>query len=462
MVSPSASRCQRRAAHVAGTSAPPSSAIRAPKRSRAGCRGEILPGDERLAEAEDRPRARSGSAGRTRTRPARSRVGARVEPHQHEVVALGEHVLLDLLRALGRDQQVEPELAALGGDPDGVRGGQRGRARPAGSAGQTLCASSITMRTGSRSCAAATASPSTAPATSDCSSRVASEPRSTTTQRTPDVEPRRAPSRSAAGPHAEQRSTPRLLARSAEPCASGGRSRSAPPASAGRSAASIAASAAYSSRSAIGSSRSSAAWAAGLELGEVQPQPRSPAPRGVDRDAARRLDGSVRRPPASAPARTSPRRTKSEFGSRITMRRSVSISSRSSITPSEYVLPEPDWPHRNVCRSKPPASSAQRHAGGERQLADVSCARAGSRALQPGADLVRRPGGSARRGTARRCPPHMPSPRACRILTSSARAARADRQVSAPASAGPARGEHLAETPRAAVDRAPRSRRPGA
>ena len=38
------------------------------------------------------------------------------------------------------------------------------------------------------------------------------------------------------------------------------------------------------------------------------------------------------------------------------MRRLVSSSSRSSTRPSEYVLPEPDCPHRNVCRSKPRAS----------------------------------------------------------------------------------------------------------
>ena len=35
----------------------------------------------------------------------------------------------------------------------------------------------------------------------------------------------------------------------------------------------------------------------------------------------------------------------------------VSRSSRSRRTPSAYVLPEPDWPQRNVWREKPPASS---------------------------------------------------------------------------------------------------------
>ena len=56
----------------------------------------------------------------------------------------------------------------------------------------------------------------------------------------------------------------------------------------------------------------------------------------LDSDFAPFHDLTVR--PASAglvPPRTVPRRTKSEFGSRMTRRRSVSVSSRSRITPSE-------------------------------------------------------------------------------------------------------------------------------
>ena len=53
-------------------------------------------------------------------------VGERVHPHQQQVVALREHVLVHLLRALRGDEQVEPELAALAGDPDGVLGRDRG------------------------------------------------------------------------------------------------------------------------------------------------------------------------------------------------------------------------------------------------------------------------------------------------------------------------------------------------
>ncbi len=45
------------------------------------------------------------------------------------------------------------------------------------------------------------------------------------------------------------------------------------------------------------------------------------------------------------------------------MRSDVSTSSRSKITPSEKVLPEPDWPQRNVCRSNPFASRLVRTEG---------------------------------------------------------------------------------------------------
>ena len=44
-------------------------------------------------------------------------------------------------------------------------------------------------------------------------------------------------------------------------------------------------------------------------------------------------------------------------GSRTTTRTDVSRSSCSRTTPSEYVLPDPDWPQKKVWRSNPPASS---------------------------------------------------------------------------------------------------------
>ena len=70
-------------------------------------------------------RARAGSAGRTRNVADEAEVGERVHPHHHQVVALAEDVLVDLLRPLRRDEQVEAELATLGGDPDCMLGHER-------------------------------------------------------------------------------------------------------------------------------------------------------------------------------------------------------------------------------------------------------------------------------------------------------------------------------------------------
>src|SRR5215217_3498233 len=39
-----------------------------------------------------------------------------VHPHQQQVVALRQDLIMDLLRALGGREQIEPELAAFGGD----------------------------------------------------------------------------------------------------------------------------------------------------------------------------------------------------------------------------------------------------------------------------------------------------------------------------------------------------------
>ena len=145
-----------------------------------------------------------------------------------------------------------------------------------------------------------------------------------------------------------------------------------------------AASSAYSSRSATGSSGA--------------PPPASPARappsavRGRRRPAARPASGSPR---SSGPRQRCPRpaaaaraaRSRSS-GSSTTMRRSVSSSSCSSTTPSEYVLPEPDWPQRKVWRPKPPASSENGTPGGEQQLADLEPGSPRSGLLEVGADLL--------------------------------------------------------------------------
>ena len=88
--------------------------------------------------------------------------------------------------------------------------------RSCGSAGQTLCASSITISTGERSSRRSHSRPSTAAAVSDCSVRVGSDPRSTTSPRRPVS--RAASSVEPASPraHTPSRSIPRLRTRSAE------------------------------------------------------------------------------------------------------------------------------------------------------------------------------------------------------------------------------------------------------
>ncbi len=106
--------------------------------------------------------------------------------------------------------------------------------------------------------------------------------------------------------------------------------------------------AAYSSRSAIGSRRSTAACSVASKSRKRTCR-RSLAV--VSRAAAPRLRPRRRtrsRTVSGASSRSSPSLTKSEFGSRITTRSDVSTSSRSRIVPSAYVLPDPDWPHRNV------------------------------------------------------------------------------------------------------------------
>ncbi len=111
----------------------------------------------------------------------------------------------------------------------------------------------------------------------------------------------------------------------------------------------------YSPRSASGSSRSTAAWAA----------------RGIVAKRMRRGSAAVLSAPSTwmsdlpsrwaassgASGRASPSRTKSALGSRTTMRSPVPSRSCSRMTPSAKVLPEPLWPHRNVCRPKPSARS---------------------------------------------------------------------------------------------------------
>ena len=259
------------------------------------------------------------------------------------------------------------------------RARSRGRSpdRP-GSRGQTLCASSMTIRIGSRTERRRQSAARTLSAAIAFSPGVCSDPRSTIATRGPPgwtrsctepvsppdqighrCRPRfriRAPSARVAGSGASSRRearSPTLLGAASIPLSS--RSTSAP----------------YSSRSAIGSSRSTAAC--------------SSASQSVNRTCSRSLPVSALRrttsPAAasrylsataeSAPSRTSPSRTKSELGSSTTIRRFVSRIRRSRTVPRAYVLPDPDWPQKKVCLSNPLASSETRNSGFEKHRADV-------------------------------------------------------------------------------------------
>lgn len=96
---------------------PPSSVMRAPKRTRAGC-DTIFP----ASDASPRPKSVAAETSGEGTNENSSPMYARSarEPHQDEVVALREDLLVLLLRALGRDDEIEPVRAPLGGDPDRV------------------------------------------------------------------------------------------------------------------------------------------------------------------------------------------------------------------------------------------------------------------------------------------------------------------------------------------------------
>ena len=192
-------------------------------------------------------------------------VGRRVHPHQHQVVALGEHVVVHLRRPLGGDQQVEPELAALPGDPHGVLGRERGQRLAAGRAGRRCGPRRSRTASGGAGRAAPTARASTASATVARSASTWMLPRSTTSARQSS-----SPSRPAArldGPRADQidhSSRPRLrirrlsaASRRATGCA-GRPSSSATVARPRPRARSAVSSAAYSSRSRSGSSSATA------------------------------------------------------------------------------------------------------------------------------------------------------------------------------------------------------------
>ena len=65
-------------------------------------------------------------------------------------------------------------------------------------------------------------------------------------------------------------------------------------------------------------------------------------------------------------------------------------------------MPEPDWPHRNVWRPNPPASSRSGTPLGECELSHVELRAVGARTLEPGAHLLR--GGATHQSVVERAP----------------------------------------------------------
>ena len=129
----------------------------------------------------------------------------------------------------------------------------------------------------------------------------------------------------------------------------------------------------YSPRSTSGSSCRTAAWAC---VGIVANRIRNGSA-DLESAPSTRMPAAARRCPASAGAsgRGWPSRTKSALGSSTTMRRSVPSRSCSRMTPRAYVLPDPLWPHRNVCREKPWARNlAATSTSAERQVPTGSAA----------------------------------------------------------------------------------------
>ena len=112
----------------------------------------------------------------------------------------------------------------------------------------------------------------------------------------------------------------------------------------------------YSSWSRTGSSCSVAAWAWRVIVRNRIRSGSSPSVRVELLRSTRTPRSAIRRASASAtPGTVEPRWTKSAFGSKTAIRRSVCSRSRSRSTPSAYVLPDPLWPQRKVCRLNPPA-----------------------------------------------------------------------------------------------------------
>ena len=308
---------------------------------------------------------------------------------------------MHLLRALGDDEQVEPELAAFTGDPDGVLGGERGRAGRPGPAGRR-CVPRRSRSPSARAAPRRHRRSSTAPATSACSSLVpASRGRRPGSEGQPGSRARRAASRPPA--RARCRSDRRQgCARAAQGLgrrsARSSRLRSV-------SSSSRAASSEYSSRSASGSRRSRAAWCAAPDRGSATgSRPTLDPPRT-------RTDAAASAAALGVHARLAEAH---EVGVRVEQHEpQVSLDQEPLEEHAERVrLARARLPAEEGVAAEATGVEPERHPGGERESATSRCAPSGARSSSQAAtssgvaDARARRGTDARRRAGRRRPRH--------------------------------------------------------
>jgi len=229
-----------------------------------------------------------------------------------------------------------------------------------GSEEHRLCASSITRSTGARRSRSAQMFWSSASAAIERSRGSSKPARSSTSAREPSLDSARQDADSVRD-HTDISRRPRFSNRWAS-ARSIGRSpvarrranswSSAPPSDVEKSPRS----ALNSSRSARGSTPSTAARSAGESSGNATVRGRAPGSRAARPDRSTRTLARRRRSAvwSDSSGSTSPRCTKSAFGSKMIMLRAVWARRRSRTTPSAYVFPEPLCPQTKVWRLKPP------------------------------------------------------------------------------------------------------------
>ena len=325
-----------------------------------------LPGDEALALAE---RGRAGEQARRDEREDiadEAEVGQRVHPHQEQVVALGEHVLVHLLRAAGWRRRGRPELSSLGGDADR----QLGRALRQLAVGLGGADVVRLVDHDEHRLAALALAPQRVEHGGRERLLLARGQRAEI-----DHEAARVALDDVLGdrvrPPRDQivhLSAPRFLIRIAS-CSS-----SSLPSAPGASRSTSAISEPYSSRSATGSSRSIAAWVAASSSARCSARPLAGAPHDDPRrelgvpGRLRRI-GVVAGLPQPHEVRVRVEDDDAQAGR---------VEQPLQHGAERVGLPEPDWPQRNVCRSKPPASRPSGTPGASISSPISSRARAGA------------------------------------------------------------------------------------